>query len=140
VPALSSPSLHLQVAGAMLVAVGLGHVALPKALGWSAEMTRLSLLNRQVSYVHTFFIGMACVQFGLLALFAHAELLRGGHLARAVLTGAVAFWGGRLLVQLLVFDSSLWRGRLLTVGGHLAFVGLWTYETAVFGWPLVHQV
>ncbi len=138
-PALSSPALHLQVAGAILVGVGIAHIALPRALGWQVEMTRLSMLNRQISYVHAFFIGMACVQFGLLALVAHADLLRGGHLARAVLVGAVAFWGVRLLVQLFVFDPSLWRGRLLTVVGHLAFVGLWTYETAAFAWPLVHR-
>ncbi len=138
-PALSSPALHLQVAGAILVGVGIAHIALPRALGWQVEMTRLSMLNRQISCVHAFFIGLACVQFGLLALVAPADLLRGGHLARAVLVGAVAFWGVRLLVQLFVFDPSLWRGRLLTVVGHLAFVGLCTYETAAFAWPLVHR-
>jgi hypothetical protein len=54
-----------------------------------------------------------------------------------VLTGAVVFWGSRLVAQLLVFDASLWRERAATVLAHVALVALWTYVTVAFAWPLL---
>jgi hypothetical protein len=135
---LTQASLHLRLVGALLTLVGLAHLVLPRALGWANEMRRLSLLNRQISYVHTFFIGLMCIQFGLLAALAGRELLTGAPLAQAVLGASVVFWGCRLAVQLFVFDPSLWRGRWITVLGHVAMLALWSYVTAVFGWSLVY--
>jgi hypothetical protein len=137
VPRLTDPTVHLRLVGLLLVADGVAHLALPWALGWPASLARLPLLTRQVIYVHTYFVGLACVLFGLLAALAGAELLAGGALARAVLAAAVAFWGSRLAAQLFVFDASLWRGRRATVLGHLALVTMWTYVTAAFAWPLL---
>jgi hypothetical protein len=137
VPPLSDPAVHLRLVGLLLVADGLAHLVLPWALGWPSGLAHLPLISRQVIYVHTYFIGLACVLFGLLATLAHAELLAGGTLARAVLAGAVVFWGSRLVAQLLVFDASLWRGRRSTVLGHLGFVVMWTYVSVAFAWPLL---
>ena len=136
---LADPALHLRLVGLLLTAVGLAHLALPRALGWGGEMRRLSLVNRQVAYVHAFFIGLACVQFGLLAWLGAGQLLAGSPLARGVLLAAAVFWGCRLGAQLVVFDPALWRGRRLTVLGHVAFVVLWAYVTGVFTWPLLPQ-
>ena len=133
---LADQALHLRLVGLLLTVVGLAHLALPKALGWDTEMRRLSLVNRQVSYLHAFFIGLACIQFGLLAWLGAGQLLTGSPLARGVLVAAAVFWGCRLGAQLVVFDSALWRGRRLTVLGHVAFVVLWSYVTGVFSWSL----
>lgn len=138
---LSDPALHLRLAGALLLGVALGHLVLPRALGWATELSGVSLLTRQVSYVHTYFIGVMCALFGLAATLLTPDLLAAGpadgRLASAVLAGGVAVWGSRLVIQLWVFDPSLWRGRALTTVGHLAMVGMWSYLTAVFAWALV---
>jgi hypothetical protein len=128
--------LHLRLAGAPLVVIGLGHVILPRVLGWSTELAPLSALSRQVAYVHAGFIGLMCVLFGSLPLLLPGALLSGGSLAAAVLTGYVVFWGCRLLVQLAVYDSAHWRGDRDRTLIHVAITALWSYETGVYGLAL----
>lgn len=133
-------AVHLRIAGTLLLGVAAAHLVLPRALGWSTELKGVSLTTRQVSYVHTYFIGLLCGLFGLAATMLAHDLLVPDRLATAVLIGALAVWGSRLLVQLCVFDPVLWRGSTLTVLGHVAFVVLWSYETSVFAWALAHQL
>jgi hypothetical protein len=139
VPVLTDLTLHLRFAGALLLCLAAAHVILPRALGWSAELRGVSLLTRQVSYVHTYFIGLMCGLFGLAATLLTADLVAPGRMASGVLIAAITVWGSRLLVQLCVFDPSLWRGQALTILGHVAFVALWTYLTGVFTWALALQ-
>jgi hypothetical protein len=124
----------------VLLGVAATHVVLPRAMGWKVELAGVSLLTRQVSYVHTYFIGLMCAMFGLVALLFPGELLAGDRLAVPILVAAVAVWGSRLAVQVFVFDSTLWKGRALTVAGHVAFVVLWSYLTFVFGWALARRL
>ena len=55
-------------------------------------MPRPSPVSRQVAYVHAFFIGLVCVQFGVLAALGTGQLLAGSPLARGVLIAAALFW------------------------------------------------
>ncbi|MFN0007474.1 MAG: hypothetical protein ACKVXR_06155 [Planctomycetota bacterium] len=71
--------------------------------------------------------------FGLLSICFAAELAAPSPLARAVLGGLALFWGLRLLTQLFVYDSSLWRGHARNTAVHIVAVLLWLYFTAVFG-------
>lgn len=137
---LSDLGLHLRVAGAVLLCLAASHLVLPRAMGWNVELRGVSLLTRQVSYVHAYFIGLLCAMFGLVAALFPSDLLARDPLVAPILVGAVAVWGSRLVVQLFVFDSSLWRGRALTVAGHLAFVALWSYLTLVFAWALFRHL
>ena len=130
--------LNLTVAGALLVALGALHIALPAVLGWHRELAGVSPLNREVSYVHCFFIGLACVLWGLLPLTAAGRLREPGPVTRLVLIGAVVFWSSRLLIQLVVFNrharqSAAWLA-LCTAG-----TVLWLYLTAVWTWTLIAQ-
>jgi hypothetical protein len=97
------------------------------------------VLNRQVTYVHCFFIGLTCALWGLLALTADEAVRRPHAVTRLVLTGAVLFWGARLVVQLGLFNPSHARTSapwlVLSVAGTL----LWAYVTAVWAWVLVGQ-
>jgi hypothetical protein len=142
VPDVTDVVVHLQVAGVLMLGLAAAHLVLPRALGWPVELQGVSLLTRQVSYVHTYFIGLMCGLFGLAATVLARDLVRvapGGasdRTAVAILVAATAVWGSRLVAQLVVFDPALWRGRALTVLGHGAFVVLWTYLTVVFAWAL----
>ena len=129
---------NLAIAGALLVCLGAMHIALPAAFGWRRELASASQLNREVSYVHCFFIGLACVLWGLLPLCAEGQLLRPGHVTRLVLIGAIAFWGSRLIIQLAVFnrharESAAWL--ILSAAGTV----LWLYLTAVWTLALIVQ-
>lgn len=55
--------LNLTVAGVLLIGLCVPHIGLP-TLGWHRELVGASPINRQVSYVHCYFIGLACVLRG----------------------------------------------------------------------------
>jgi hypothetical protein len=131
-------TLNLNVAGVLLVGLGVLHIMLPAVLGWRRELAGASPLNREVSYVHCYFIGLACVLWGLLPLTAGRLLLQPGPVTRLVLIGAVTFWASRLVIQLVVFNrharqSAAWLA--LSAAGTI----LWLYLTSVWTWTLAAQ-
>jgi hypothetical protein len=135
---MSLLTLNLTITGAILIGLGALHIALPAALGWHRELAGASPLNREVSYVHCFFIGLACVLWGLLPLTAASQLLQPSPVTRLVLIGAVVFWASRLIIQLAVFNrharqSAAWLA-LSTAG-----TALWLYLTAIWTWTLLAQ-
>jgi hypothetical protein len=96
-------------------------------------------VDREVSYVHCFFIGLCCLLWGLLALTGGRALLDPSSIARLVLIGAVAFWCSRLVIQLVIFnrhasESPQWCA--LSIAG----TALWLYVTAVWAWALLTQL
>lgn len=130
--------LNLTIAGVLLLGLGILHIALPGVLQWNRELAGASPLNREVSYVHCFFIGLACLLWGLLPLTAGRSLLQPSPVARLVLIGAVVFWASRLAIQLLIFnrharESPSWCA--LSIAG----TGLWLYLTAVWTLALITQ-
>ena len=131
-----NPELHLRIAGAMQIALALLHLDFGRRFQWRAEIARLSLLNRQIFYVHTLFVCVVLVMFGSLSLFAPAALLEPTRLARLVLAGIAAFWALRLFCQWFVYDSSLWRGHRFHTVMHFVFTLVWSYFVAVYAGTL----
>jgi hypothetical protein len=130
--------LNLTVTGVLLVGLGALHIALPAVLGWHRELAGASPISREVSYVHCYFIGLACVLWGLLPLTAGRLLIQPGPVNRLVLIGAVTFWASRLIIQLAVFNrharqSAAWL--CLSAAGTI----LWLYLTAIWTWTLLAQ-
>jgi uncharacterized membrane protein len=126
-------ALHLKVCGALLIALAALHPAIAKKFQWKEELAGVSLLTRQIFWVHTLFIGLILVQFGVLSLaFTHA-LLERTFLARIVLGGLVMFWGVRLFAQHFIYSPKIWRGHRFNTTMHVLFTGLWTYFVLVYG-------
>lgn len=97
-------------------------------------MKQLSLLNRQVFLVHSWFIILILLLFAALLLTCtHALLVPGDTLARAILIGLTLFWFLRLLTQWLVYDWQIWRGHRFYTAMHFVFSGVWLYFTLTFG-------
>lgn len=119
--------LQLSVAGILQVSLAFAHLGFGRHLGWKDDLARLSLVNRQIFQVHTFFIGLVLVLFGLLDLLAGKLLLDGSVLARSVSGGLAVFWGARLFVQWFVFDPRLWKGKRFETAVHALFTLLWTW-------------
>lgn len=137
--ALTRLPTHLALTGFILLSLGAVHVLLPRTLQWSNELGGVSRLNREVSYVHCYFIGLVCMLWGLLPLTAGPAMLEPSPVTRLVLLGAVIFWGSRLVIQLTVFnhharDSRAWFA--------LSFAGtaLWLYLTVVWTAAFVAQL
>jgi hypothetical protein len=130
--------LNLVCAGVLQAGLGTAHLALPAVLGWRRDLAAASLLNREVGYVHCYFVGLSCVLWGLLPLTAGAQLLRPAPVTRIVLVGAVCFWASRLIIQVVLFNRHAGRSAgwlALSAAGTL----LWLYLTLVWTWALVLQ-
>ena len=126
-------AFHLRLAGVGLLVLAAAHLLFPAWLRWREELARLSLLNRQIFHVHTFFVCLVLAMMGALSAFGTTVLLTGGTLGRWVLGGFAGFWAARLICQWLVYDPSLWRGDRGRTAIHLFLTGVWTYLTVVYG-------
>jgi len=131
----------LRLAGIGQLALAAAHALFPRPLAWHEELARLSPVNRQIFWVHTYFIVLILVLCGSLALFYAPDLMTPhSRLARAVVGGHVIFWGFRLYSQLFVYSSELWRGDALKTRVHILFTVMWLSLTAVYAAVLVGQM
>jgi len=122
---------HLKVIGSLLIVLALIHVVFPKYFNWKQELSALSLANRQIMYVHSFFIAFVVLLLGVLCLTSSAELINTA-LGKRVSLGIGLFWGVRLLVQFFGYSSKLWKGKPFETAVHIVFAVFWTYLTSVF--------
>ena len=125
--------LHLRLAGLLQILLALLHLDFPRRFRWREELASLSLLNRQMFHVHTFFVCLVLVLFGALSLLAPDALLEPTRLARLVLFGIALFWAVRLYCQWFVYDPRLWRGQRFETTMHFVFTAVWCYFVAVYG-------
>jgi hypothetical protein len=131
--------LHLEIAGALLMALGLAHALLGRYLGWTRDLARVPLFTRQVFQVHTFFIGLFVVLLGACSFFYAGALLAPGPLSRALLAGMTFFWFCRLMCQWFVYDSAIWRGNRFRTIMHVVFSMFWIYVVLTCGGALYSQ-
>jgi hypothetical protein len=122
---------HLKIIGVLLIALGLAHAGFPRYFAWKKELAGLSLINRQMMYVHTFFIALIVLLMGVLCLTSSVEIT-GTPLGRKLSLGLAVFWAARLFAQLFGYSSKLWRGKRFETSVHIAFIILWAYLSAVF--------
>lgn len=131
---------HLKMAGAALLILAFAHVFFEKRFQWKEELAPLSSFNRQMFYVHNFFVTLVIGMFGALSLFGTNSLLEKSVLGSYV-TGAIAFfWLCRWIVQFFFYDAQLWRGKKFETLAHFAFSLFWTYLVIVFGWAFYLQI
>ncbi|WP_316799080.1 hypothetical protein [Pedobacter frigidisoli] len=123
--------IHLTIIGILLVLLALIHVIFPRYFNWSQELAGLSVINREMIYVHTFFIAFIVFLMGLLCLFSANDLLHTP-LGKHICLGLGIFWFLRLLVQFFGYSAVLWKGKRFETGVHVLFTTLWGYFTAIF--------
>ncbi|QNL47878.1 hypothetical protein H8S90_13725 [Olivibacter sp. SDN3] len=122
---------HIQLVGCLLMALSLIHVFFPRYFKWKDDLKPLSLINRQMMYIHTFFLAFALLLLGLLCVFA-ADELTDTPLGKKLSYGFALFWTARLMVQFIGYHPSLWKGKKKETIIHILFVILWIYISAVF--------
>jgi hypothetical protein len=130
--------LHLQIAGILLLVLGLAHVFFNRYFGWDHELASLSLFTRRVFQVHCFFIALVLVLLGAGSLFYADALLEPTPLSRVVLAGIVVFWLCRLFAQFFFYDQAIWKGDRFRTRMHWAFSTLWIYLLVIYGSALTH--
>lgn len=124
-------SFHFLFSGYTLIFLGLVHIGFPKYFNWENELKSLSLINRQMTKVHTFFIALLLILFGLLNIFEHPSL-QNTALGKTICLGMALFWFTRLIFQLFVYSPKLWRGKRFETLMHILFTSLWIYLIAIY--------
>ncbi len=122
---------QLKVIGVLLIALGLAHSIFPRYFKWKNDMLNVSLINRQLLYVHTFFIALMLFLMGLLCLTSSSELITT-KLGKQILLGFAIFWFARLLIQFFGYSPVLWKGKRFETFMHVMASVLWFYLSAVF--------
>jgi hypothetical protein len=128
--------LHLKIIGWLLTVLALVHAIFPRYFNWKKELSNLSLINREIMYVHTFFIALMVFLMGLLCLISTEEII-GTKLGKTIALGLSFFWFFRLIIQFFGYSSKLWKGKQFETIIHVLFSILWAYVSVVF--YLIHQ-
>jgi hypothetical protein len=123
--------INIKIIGVILFLLSLVHVIFPKYFKWKTELPNVSLINRQMMYVHTFFIALTLLLMGLLCLTSANELIET-RLGGRIDLGLGIFWTARLLIQFFGYSSELWRGKRKESIIHIIFTLLWIYISVVF--------
>lgn len=109
------------------------HVVFPQYFHWKEELKPLSLINRQMMTVHTFFIAFVVFLMGLLCLTSSVDL-RQTDLGKRITLGFGIFWVVRLFFQFFVYSPKLWKKKRFETSVHIVFSLFWIYLSGVFLW------
>jgi uncharacterized membrane protein len=123
--------LHLKIIGLCLIMLGLVHAIFPQKFNWKQELSLLSIVNKEMMYVHTFFIAFTLFLIGFLCLTSATDLI-GTAFGKRVSLGLGIFFFLRLLIQFFGYSSKTWKGKTLETTIHILFSLFWTYITAIF--------
>jgi hypothetical protein len=123
--------LHLKLIGIISIGVGLIHVIFPKYFNWKEDLQSISPINKQLMYVHAFFIALIVLLMGIFCIYSSHEILHTG-LGKQLALGFFIFWFTRLLFQFFVYSSKLWKGKLFETTIHILFSIMWAYFSGVF--------
>jgi len=123
--------LHLKIIGSCLIALGLVHAIFPRQFNWKQELSSLSIVNREMMYVHTFFIAITLILVGLLCLTSGTDIMKTTF-GKRVSLGLGIFFSLRLLFQFFGYSSKTWKGKTFETIVHILFSIFWTYLSAVF--------
>ncbi|MDI9363691.1 MAG: hypothetical protein QM541_01975 [Flavobacterium sp.] len=129
--------IHFKIIGIILIALALVHVIFPKYFNWQKELQSLSLVNKQIMLVHTFFIALTVFLMGLLCLTSSTELITT-KLGKTISLGLGIFWSIRLFIQFFGYSAALWKGKPFETIVHIVFSILWIYLSGIFIWVGVH--
>ena len=123
--------LHIRITGVIMILLALAHAIFPVYFNWKKELGSLSIINRQMMLVHTFFIAIVLLLMGVLCLSSSQELVNSPFGKRIAL-GIGIFWLLRLLVQFFWYSSKTWKGKTFETFIHILFSILWTYLSIIF--------
>jgi hypothetical protein len=122
---------HFTFIGVALMLLAVIHITFPKYFSWADELKSVSLMNRQMMYVHTFFIALTVFLMGLLCVTSVHDLQYTA-LGKRITFGLGIFWVIRLLIQFFGYSPKLWRGKRFETAVHIISSVFWTYMSIVF--------
>jgi len=122
---------HFKAIGTLLIILAATHIFFPIYFNWKNELQRLSLINKQMMVIHTFFVALTVFLIGILCLTSAKELVETA-LGKTISAGCAVFWTCRLAIQFFGYSAKLWKGKRFETSIHIIFSALWLYLSFVF--------
>lgn len=123
--------IHLKIIGILLMLLALLHFVFPRYFEWEKELASLTLINRELMYVHAFFIAFGIFLMGFLCFIAADDLIHNPF-GKKIALGFALFWFVRLLFQFFGYSSKTWKGKTFETTVHYVFAVFWAYLSVVF--------
>ena len=117
------------LAGGIQLFIVAMNVPLPRVLRYREELEKLSPIVRQIFVVHSAYIVLIVTGFSMLCFCFAAELASGSPLGTFLSGALAAFWGTRLIIQLIYYDAHTKSRRRL---GHVLFTFLIGILSGIF--------
>jgi lysylphosphatidylglycerol synthetase-like protein (DUF2156 family) len=132
--------INLRLIGLTQLLLALSHLSFKRQFDWERDLQQLSLLNRQVFYVHTFFIAFTVFLMGLLSAFGAKQLISPSPLASFLSAGLTLFWLARLYCQFFYYDKQLWKNQPFRTAVHIIFSFAWIWYSGIYLLVFIHQI
>jgi len=130
--------IGLKIVAVLQLSVAVLNLFLPRILKWRKDLEQLSLLPRQVFYVHSWFISITLALFGILTFRFADQMALGTDELALWLAGAVGlFWGIRTIVQMVYYSPSHWLGKTDRTIVHVMLLLVYGAMSAAYFWPCV---
>ncbi len=107
------------------------HIFFSKYFNWNKELAFLSLINREMMIIHTFFLALSILLMGLFCFTSTNEIIET-NLGKKISFGFAVFWVLRLFVQFFGYSAALWKNKLFETCIHILFIILWSYLSIIF--------
>ncbi|OYD45604.1 hypothetical protein CHU00_11630 [Sphingobacterium cellulitidis] len=117
---------QIKIIGYLLILLSCIHVIFPRYFNWEIDLAPLQLINRSMMKVHTFFIALTVGMMGLLCVVETEDLLQT-ELGRKICLGLGVFWFIRLIFQLFIYPSLLWKGKKFETVIHVLAILFWSF-------------
>ncbi len=104
--------LWLQIIAATQIGLAVLSYFLPRIMDWKADIARMSPLVRDVFEIHSWFISITLLIWGVLTWRFAGEMAHAPtELSRWLCAAIGIFWGIRCVLQWTHYDSAHWRGK-----------------------------
>ena len=123
--------IQLKIVGTLMVLLALIHVIFPRYFKWQKELASLSLVNKEMMVVHTFFVALTVLGMGIFC-FLYSDEMVHNPLGKKIAWAFFIFWMVRLWFQFFGYSKELWKGKKFETAIHLLFIFLWSYFSIVF--------
>jgi hypothetical protein len=130
---LLETGLILAAAGQLCIAVL--NLALVRVMGWKEDLARVSLLVREVFYIHSLFISLTLLIFAALTFRFAGEMAGSGLPVYRWLACSIGFfWTIRAVLQVTYYSSVHWRGIASRTIAHVVLLTVYSgFALAYFG-------
>lgn len=113
--------IHLKIIGFILIVLAFVHIIFPRYFAWKEQLKSLTLINKQMMYVHTFFIAVTTLLIGVLCALCAKDLVTT-FFGQKIAFGLALFWVMRLFFQFLFIQKNFGEVKYLKPACILSFL------------------